>query len=190
MANLYHRKLLSDFDATDILHELDRSITYLKGLGMELGDPLKDTLIGRLELRKAFLSAVTMDETIDRQKASLWERCSQLLPKIKQTTSHGVPVDHSFSAKIQRRLASSVPPRPIVSIKLDDAYAFLSRLCMNGKEAYRILDYHGGVNLMVCRDLSSSNDVENRANAHRHSCGHSNPVRHSPLCTYVPFCSL
>ena len=58
-------------------------------------------------------------------------------------------VEASFSIKIQRRLASTVPPRPIVNISFDEAIEQLTGLCQNGKDAYRILDYHGGDNLMV-----------------------------------------
>lgn len=151
MANLYHRRLLTDFEATDIEQKLDDAICYLNVQNVTIQETVKDALVARLEFRKTFLSAVQTDEIPSRERALFWERCMEILPTIKQSTSHGVSVNKSFSVKIQRRLASSVPPRPIVSINFDDAYAFLSRLCQHGKDAYRILDYHGGVNLLVCQ---------------------------------------
>lgn len=151
MANLYHRRLLTDFEVMEIEQELDDAISYLNVHNLSINETLKDALVARLEFRKMFLSAVQTDEIPDRQRPFLWERCMEMLPSIKQSTSHGVSVNESFSVKIQRKLASSVPPRPIVSINFDDAYAFLSRLCQHGKDAYRILEYHGGVNLLVCQ---------------------------------------
>ena len=149
MANLYHRNLLSDFDVTDIEQRLDDAIYYLNVQNVMTKRTLKEALVGRLEFRKAFLSAVRTDEIPDGQRIFFWERCMEVLPTIKQSTSHGVPVNECFSVKIQRRLASNVPPRPIVSINFADTYSFLSRLCQHGKDAYRILEYHGGANLLV-----------------------------------------
>jgi len=150
VANLYHRRLLTDFEAKDIDQCLDDAVDYLNVQNSVVEKILKDALVARLVFRKRFLSAVRTDEVPDRQKIIFWERCMEILPVIKQSTSHGMPVNESFSVKIQRRLASSVPPRPIASINFDDAYAFLSRLCQHGKDAYRILEYHGGADLLVC----------------------------------------
>jgi len=151
VANLYHRRLLTDFEAMDIEQKLDDAIYYLNVQDKKIEKTLKNSLVARLEFRKMFLSAVQTDEIPDRQRILFWERCMEILPIIEQSTSHDVSVSESFSVKIQRRLASSVPPRPIVSISFKDAYAFLGRLCQHGKDAYRILDYHGGVNLLVCQ---------------------------------------
>lgn len=152
MANLYHRNLLTEFEAIDIEQELIDAITYLNKQPIAgLNDALKGSLLSRLEFRRELLSAVRIDEIVNRQRASFWERCLELLPAIQQTTRLGVPMEESFSMKIQRRLASSVPPRPMVNINFEDAYAFLNRLCQHGKEAYRILDYYGGCHLLVCK---------------------------------------
>ena len=49
-----------------------------------------------------------------------------------------------FSAKIQRRLASNIPPRPIVDVSFDDSYEYLNQLCQNEKEVYRVLIHSSG----------------------------------------------
>lgn len=155
MTNLYNRRLLTEYEAIDIEHVLDDAIAFLEGQAVKVENTVKDALIGRLQFRKAILSAVSIDVIADRQRATSWTRCMEMLPTIKQSTIHGVPVHKSFSVKIQRRLASSVPPRPIVSISFDDAYTFLCRLCQHAKEAYGVLDYHGGAHLLVCHNRLS-----------------------------------
>lgn len=150
MSNLYNRNLLSKFEATDIANLLDQAIICLSQ-GIELiRQELQDALKSRLELRKAILLATrTGSSPWELGQADFWVRCTELLPSLIKTKEYGVPVKQSFSAKLQRRLASSVPPRPIVDISFEDAYAHLTRLCQNSKEAYGALNYHGGTNLMV-----------------------------------------
>ena len=62
----------------------------------------------------------------------------------------GKAVDEAFSLKIQRRLASTVPPRPMVKISPEDAIKHLKRFFHDAIDAQQILDYHGPYNLQVC----------------------------------------
>ena len=94
----------------------------------------------RLNIRKALLSAVyTEDGVVNASRLESWKLCSGAQLKVVQTNILGVPVESAFSAKIQRRLASSVPPRPVVDITFEDAHAFLSRICLRGQEAFEVL---------------------------------------------------
>ena len=111
---------------------------------------IRDALLNRLRFRKTLLSAVQPDGFLDHQRARLWEKCLELLPMLSQTNKLGVSLDDSFGIKIQRKLASSVPPRPIVKISFDEALTRLNGLCQNGRDAYRILDSQTGTSLMVC----------------------------------------
>ena len=70
---------------------------------------------------------------------------------LSQTNKLGVSSENSFGIKIQRKLASSVPPRPIVKISFDEALARLNDICKNGRDAYRIFDSQTGTRLMVCK---------------------------------------
>lgn len=152
MSNLYHRNLLSNFEAADIESLLEESITYV-GQREELGtQEVQAALASRLELRKAFLLAVKPPTVLrGPDQSALWDSCLKLLPTLLSTKHLGVAVNTAFSAKIQRRLASSVPPRPIVEIWFDDSYVYLNQLCQNGKEVYRVLDHPDGCNWMVRR---------------------------------------
>lgn len=158
VSNLYHRNLLSNFEAADIESLLKDSITYVNQQEELKTGEVQAALASRLEFRKAFLLAVKPMTVINGpNQAILWNSCLELLPTLLSTKHLGVAVNTAFSAKIQRRLASSVPPRPIVEIGFDDSYVYLTQLCQNGKEVYRVLDHPDGCNWMVCRcrcDLS------------------------------------
>ncbi len=56
---------------------------------------------------------------------------------LKTTHQLGQVVPAAFSAKMQRRLASTVPPRPIVELDFQDALAKLQQLCIDCQEATR-----------------------------------------------------
>ena len=150
MSNLYHRKLLTDFDVAEIELLLDEAIVYVHQQRGSVADSHIEALLNRLRLRRALLTAVILDVDInERTQVSSWERCLEILPTLLETKDAGKAVESSFSAKIQRRLASSVPPRPVVDISFEEASSYLSRLCQNGLEAYRILDFHGSSNISV-----------------------------------------
>ncbi|MCJ1483161.1 hypothetical protein MMC06_003328 [Schaereria dolodes] len=150
VTNLYNRKLLTDFPVLDIERLLDKAIKWVGYQTESISEELRIALDTRLCLRKRFLHAVALDiEVVNERDTAYWKQCFELLPYLYQSRSLGVPIESSFSAKVQRRLASTVPPRPIVDISFDDAHAHLKRLCLDGTEVVRILDYHGGSNIMT-----------------------------------------
>lgn len=152
VSNLYHRNLLSNFEATDIENLLEDSIAYIAQREETKAGEVQAALASRLQLRKAFLLAVKPKTVLlGPDHAVLWNSCLELLPKLRSSKHLGVAVNNSFSAKIQRRLASSVPPRPIVEIGFDEAFVYLNQLFQNGKEVYRVLDHPDGCNWMVRR---------------------------------------
>lgn len=149
VVSLYHRRLLDDFELSDISTKIEDAMAYVTKETDLMDRPFRDALLSRLELRKMLLSAVQLDGCLDHQRAGLWEGCLEILPVLSQTNKLGVRSENSFSIKIQRKLASSVPPRPIVNISFDEALARLSGICQNGRDAYRILDCHSGTHLMT-----------------------------------------
>jgi hypothetical protein len=78
------------------------------------------------------------------------------LSGITETVAHGTPVPEAFSLKIQRRLASTVPPRPIVHISPEDALAHLKRLCQDAIDMQQMLDYKGPSNFKVLQSFFSA----------------------------------
>ncbi|KAL9047417.1 MAG: hypothetical protein Q9214_000008 [Letrouitia sp. 1 TL-2023] len=145
---LYNRDLLSAIDYLDAVKCLEKAIEDLSCKSIACEDNVKDALQVRLQLRKHLLLAVECDSRpTDRNAIQHWARCLESLPSVLQSHGEGVPKPTAFSAKIQRRLASSVPPRPIVDISFEDAHVHLRQICRNGSEVYRVLDYHGSSNL-------------------------------------------
>jgi hypothetical protein len=82
-----------------------------------------------------------------------WKEGISILSLLKETHHLGKPVDDSFSAKLQRKLASTVPPRPIVQLSFEDAFGHLSRLFKDGLEVIGVLDYTDPQCLQVCSAL-------------------------------------
>jgi len=118
-----------------------------------IGEELTDALTSRLELRRIFLDAAECPQHVkDAAKARQpWEEAQAVLPKISATHALAKPVDEAFSAKLQRKLASTMPPRPIVELGFDDAFGHLSRLFADGLEVISILDYVDSQCILVSR---------------------------------------
>lgn len=150
MVSLYHRRLLDDFELADISTKIEDAVAYVTQESASIDHPYRDALLSRLKLRQMLLSAVQLDGIVDHQRAKLWEGCLELLPVLSETNKLGVLLENSFSIKIQRKLASCVPPRPIVKISIDEALSRLNGICQNGRDAYRILDSQDGTRLTVC----------------------------------------
>ena len=150
--SLYNRSLLSKFDVDDIMNLLNKAQASIQNGSLDLPETLKQALSTRIELRAHLLAAVDVGQSNDKDRAGVWEACIELLSILRETNKVGQRVESSFSVKMQRKLASTVPPRPIVDIKFDDAWGLLSSVCQCGRDAYRILDYHGGTWLQVRND--------------------------------------
>lgn len=149
MTNLYHRNLLTDVKAADIMKVIDEAVAWLD-FTSTIKDESRSALRARLDLRKAFLSATNLEVGVgDAKRPESWSLCSQMLSTSCLTTSPGISVLSAFSPKIQRRLASTVPPRPIVNISFEDAHTFFIRTCVCAREAFRILSCSGASNIIV-----------------------------------------
>ncbi|KAI9815701.1 MAG: hypothetical protein M1827_002097 [Pycnora praestabilis] len=146
----YNRKLLTDFPEPEITRQLDQALDWLNGEEHSVGEEVKAALRCRLDFRKSFLTAMAKDiDVIEDRSNPMWDRCTALLPSIEESSPLGKPVDESFSVKVQRKLASTVPPRPIVNITFDDASKHLKRLCQDGKDLIQVLDYQGVKNVLT-----------------------------------------
>ncbi|KAL8789606.1 MAG: hypothetical protein Q9213_001042 [Squamulea squamosa] len=148
VSNLYNRNLLANFDAIKVqvlLHDAMRFTEQYSGMDKAL----RHAILNRLTLRRQMLKAIQLD--LDHDKAAhiqLWKGCANLLPELRQTQTLGKSTGEAFSMKLQRKLASSVPPRPMVEITFEDAHTFLHTLCRDAADVYHVLDYHGCCNVM------------------------------------------
>ncbi|KAJ4350984.1 N-alpha-acetyltransferase, non-catalitic subunit, partial [Neurospora sp. IMI 360204] len=150
VTNTYRRNLMDHIDRYEIRDEILSAKHMLHGLRAEIGTDMTQALSFRLELRSAFLRALELIE--DRgspdslqipwyQMHSVWEAILKLPGLAKE-------VPEAFSTKLQRKLASSMPPRPIVTLSFDEAAKHFKKLCNDAIDAVKILDYHDSQSLL------------------------------------------
>lgn len=187
MSNLYHRRLLPFFEAKDVQSLLEQAIGYVHQQETLKTGGFQDALISRLSFRRSFL--ISCGQKPEFNQLDSWEDCLRELPILLKTSSLGIPVDRAFSATIQRRLASTIPPRPIVKISFEQAHEHLRRTCQYIGEVDRFRDYYGGSNFMVCLAQDLDNIGTDRTLARRAFCCFS-PDIHILLSLYAVLSSL
>lgn len=141
---------MEHIDRSEIRNEISAAKLILHQVRALIGIDLAQALTFRLELRSAFLRALELIE--DRgspdslqipwcQMHSIWEGILKLPGLAKE-------VPEAFSTKLQRKLASSMPPRPIVTLSFDEAAKHFMKLCNDAIDAVKILDYHDSQSLL------------------------------------------
>jgi hypothetical protein len=103
---------------------------------LQIDDALRAAIVVRLEFRKYFLRALDLELPLDHISYS-WPPVLSSVQNLKTTHQLGRPVPGAFSTKMQRRLASTVPPRPIVDLAFPDALEKLLQLATDCAEATR-----------------------------------------------------
>lgn len=118
---------------------------------------VKSALSCRLRFRAKFLRTVEMapSRTTPGLKA-VWNELLDFLPELKLSSKLGKPVPKSFSVKVQRKLASTVPPRPIAQVSQEAAFDHLERLCRDASVVVEVLEYHDSHSLFVCTECCHS----------------------------------
>jgi hypothetical protein len=155
VTHLYNRSLLHEVPEPEVSTLLDEALQWLekKEAGI-ISEHLREALRTRLEFRKAFLGAVSKDLRIIKDRSTVeWETCAKHLQAIADSHKLGKPVERSFSVKIQRKLASTIPPRPMVNISFDNALSHLRRLCQDGTDLAVVLNFCGSSDLLVGQGL-------------------------------------
>lgn len=149
VTQLYNRNLLSLFDASHFYRLLDQAVAWVDA-EKEMDQKFRDAIRCRLLFRREFLSALDQDlEVLETRSTDNFVSCLSQLTALTESVSLGKAVPEAFSLKIQRKLASTVPPRPIVQIRSEDALAHLKRLCQDAIDMQEMLDYRGPSNFKV-----------------------------------------
>jgi len=149
VTHTYNRNLLDDFRDSEIISYLQDTQNTLSLSGMA-SEELRNALCMRLKFRIAFLTAVSSADRRDMvlSKAA-WSEVIALLSGVSTLHELSRPVTDAFSVKLQRKLASTVPPRPVVAIAFETAHKHLERLCHDGQGLTEVLNYHDSHSLMV-----------------------------------------
>ncbi|KAF7960005.1 hypothetical protein EAE96_001606 [Botrytis aclada] len=144
----FHRNLLEGIEYDEILLFMKETVELvLQAQG--ISEDVKEALSTRLNFRQAFLKTV---DTVDSRSLDVkqsWHETLSFISDLKSSSKLAKPVPQSFSVKLQRKLASTVPPRPIVVVGQESAYEHLERMCKDGEIAVDILDYKDSHSLMT-----------------------------------------
>ncbi|KAA8650465.1 hypothetical protein EYZ11_000815 [Aspergillus tanneri] len=150
VTQLYNRSLLSQFDVQYFTDLLDRALSWLDDQEGTIDWKLREAIKLRLTFRRDFLLGLNQDvDVMETRTTHHFTSCLSQLDPITKTITLGTLVPEAFSWKIQRKLASTVPPRPMVKISSDDALAHLKRLCQDAIDLLELLDYRGPYNFKV-----------------------------------------
>ncbi|KAL8691283.1 MAG: hypothetical protein Q9218_003462 [Villophora microphyllina] len=148
VSNLYNRNFLTHIDKASIQKLLDEALEYIERQS-SIDELIRYAILTRLNLRRQLLDTAASDLDLGQDvQTQNWKLCSELLPKLRESHKIARPIKEAFSIKIQRRLASSVPPRPMVEIDFEDAHTFLQHLCRDAADVYNVTEYHGSSNIL------------------------------------------
>lgn len=144
---LYNRQLLHDVDVDEIQLVLDDARALLEDSRLEA--IVLAALVQRLTFRKELLSAYQADLTgLLRRDLSAHNACLSLVRVMEQSHVLAVLPDGAFSLKIQRSLASSVPPRPMVNIAYAKTLEFLTKLFQDVMDLTFVNEINGNERLL------------------------------------------
>ena len=135
---MFNRELLRRFDAEEVQLLLDDALTWIENASLD--KEFRTALESRLIFRQEFLHSLQADRGGRQIEHHIALACLPLLSRILETAFQGRPASNAFSPRVQRSLASSMPPRPIVTISFEEALAFLKRLCHDINDTYQLRD--------------------------------------------------
>ncbi|KAI1472102.1 Mak10-domain-containing protein [Daldinia caldariorum] len=144
VTHTYGRDLLLDITVGSVNNILQQARIDLRAASNEIAKDISAALDLRLELRIAFLRAIDLSSLRKSNPDSLkmpWIQMKGLLEHIKKQHSLGKPVPEAFSTKLQRRLASTMPPRPMVQPSFEESYDHFKQLFQDGVDIMDILKY-------------------------------------------------
>jgi hypothetical protein len=105
---------------------------------LDINQAFRSAIKARLGFRKDFLRALDLELPSNLIPYS-WPPVLEGIHTLKNTHQLGQVVPGAFSTKMQRRLASTVPPRPIVELDFKDALDKLLQISSDCEEATRFV---------------------------------------------------
>ncbi|OTB04598.1 hypothetical protein M426DRAFT_22738 [Hypoxylon sp. CI-4A] len=144
VTNTYDRSLLVDIPVASISNLLQKARGDIRTLSNSIPKDISTALDLRLELRIAFLRALDLSTLRKANPDSLkmpWMQMEGLIDHIKKQHSLAKPVPEAFSTKLQRQLASTMPPRPIVQPSFEESYDHFKQFFQDGINIMDILKY-------------------------------------------------
>lgn len=88
---------------------------------------VSEAIILRLRSRQSFLEAFLPLRPNEAPEAR-WTVMEERIKEIQASHALSKLAPQTFSAKVQRRMASTAPPRPIIDIGFDEASKYLAKM--------------------------------------------------------------
>lgn len=147
-SQIFNRPLLHEFAVEEVLTLLQKAHRWLQD--SDTPSDFKDALASRTRWRISFLQLLQDCTLGKRPSSSALEEIHALINVIETSAGMGQPTANvSFTLKIQRRLASSVPPRPMVVVEPEKAFQFFRQITTNITSAFEMLDISCSNDLLV-----------------------------------------
>lgn len=130
VTHLFGRELLPRItgdEAPQIIEEATEYVQQTKSLPKDLSDALEHRLVFQWNMLDA-LRDVPFD----------WEPMLDGIERIKESHSLATPVPEAFSSKVQRQLATSTPPRPMLTVSWNEAMTKWHHLISSVLSAYSL----------------------------------------------------
>ncbi|WPH04061.1 Hypothetical protein R9X50_00694500 [Acrodontium crateriforme] len=129
VTHLFGRELLPKLGFNDADALLNDASTWLQSAA--LPSEYREALQSRLQFRKSLLTALN-------GSAEQWISCISAIEAVNKSHGHGIFQPEAFSDKVQRQLATSTPPRPVLKLSWDDACKQWTEMCQDIIEANRL----------------------------------------------------
>ncbi|KAK0946508.1 N-alpha-acetyltransferase, non-catalitic subunit [Friedmanniomyces endolithicus] len=128
VTHLFGRELLPSTGANDAIKLLDEAVKFLDGA--EIRKVMRAALLERLHFAQTYI-ALLIGDSAD------WDTLDAM-GRTAETRKLAQPIPEAFSDKVQRQLATSTPPRPMIAISWDEALQRWTELCADAVEADRL----------------------------------------------------
>lgn len=131
VTHLYGRELLPKTEAVDACRLLEDAVALVERNGRP--DPVMRAIQTQLQFRRMFLVHLT--------EGGAWVGLRDELHEIDKNHKLGAPLPEAFSDKVQRQLATSTPPRPMLKISWETAITDWTAMCSDIAHAIRLTEF-------------------------------------------------
>lgn len=150
VSQTYGVMMLMHAPKEEVVGLLDAALEWLVERENEFKDGVYVALRNRLLLRRGLLDDLAADAgSYHGGSEGGWDKTLELLGELEKDHVLGKPVPEAWSMSVQRKLASSVPPRPPVEITFAEAATTLRQMCLQTKDLLKILEYKGATEVLV-----------------------------------------
>ena len=148
--------LLPDIDEDAILVLIREAMAYITDQDvLEVPTGLRAALAARMEFRYLLLPAVNPQRVLDYKNTNYLIGVQKALEIMIASNEFAEYVPAAFSQQLQRKLASTTPPRPLIVISIHEALQFMRDLILQFIAAYDTSSaFTGTRSLMVSYELA------------------------------------